>query len=562
MILTCQVILGVSRRGCNFLLNMVQYVIHLTLIRRGPVLSLHDQKLMSDMPRDFRSVDKHFPLDSQHTVYAVCPDPLCHATYNPTFQEGSPIPRYESHCTYRQLKRGKKCGTRLLRPRHIGSQIVQVPIKPLVTYCFKDWMAGLLSRPGYEQKMDQAWDLYNDTSAEMKDIFDGDILREFKGPDGERHYSEGGDEGRYVFSLCVDYFNPLGNKQAGKKKSVGMVSLACLNLPPHLRYKPENMFLYAVIPGPNEPPLDCLNHYLRHLVDELEEFWDLGVQFTRMSERYYGRVIRCALICVVCDLPAARKTVGFGSIRHTQMCAFCHCTRQSHGLGNTAVHSWKRRTNDEYRANAKRYAEAEDLKDRKDIFAETGIRYSELLRLKYFDPSRFVVVDAMHNLFLGLIQEHFEILGMKLEHPEGEAIALEINIQAHQFQHLTTNEQKSMKHLIKLLQSPLTVALKSQYEREAITNKVINHHLPTLHLACSLLNVPMLPMQGNKTKLYKADYAKALIEWVSRSESVYLHSRLIIRTEVKEERKSARFEHVSKQEHSNFGRNKRDPLRY
>ncbi len=314
-----------------------------------------------------------------------------------------------------------------------------------------------------------------------------------------------------------------------------MISLVCLNLPPKLRYKPENMFLYAVIPGPNKPPLNCLNHYLQYLVDELEEFWDLGVQLTRTSDHYYGRVVRCAVVCVVCDLLAARKTVGFGSIRHTQMCAFCHCTRQSHGLGNTAVHSWKRRTNAEYRMDSQRYLEAEDFKDRKDIFTETGIRYSKLLRLKYFDPSRFVVVDAMHNLFLGLIQEHFEILGMKLEKLEDEAIALEINIQPHQFQQLATNEQKSMKHLINLLQSPLTTALKSQYERKSITNKVINHHLAMLKLACSLLNAPLLPMHGNKTKFYKADYARALIEWVSKLGSESLVSRLIRRTEVKAE---------------------------
>ncbi|KAF9471199.1 hypothetical protein BDN70DRAFT_765570, partial [Pholiota conissans] len=95
----------------------------------------------------------------------------------------------------------------------------------------------------------------------MKDIFDGKILRNFKGLDGQ-HFSTGGEEGRYVFSLCVDYFNPLGNKQAGKKKSIGLISMVCLNLPPEMRYKPENMFLFGIIPGPNEPPLACLNHYL------------------------------------------------------------------------------------------------------------------------------------------------------------------------------------------------------------------------------------------------------------------------------------------------------------
>ena len=44
---------------------------------------------------------------------------------------------------------------------------------------------------------------------------------------------------------------------------------------------------------------------------------------------------------------------------------------------------------------------------------------------KYFDPSRFAVVDAMHNLFLGIVQEHFEILGIRLE---GETLLAAINL--------------------------------------------------------------------------------------------------------------------------------------
>ena len=66
MILVCQVILGVSRRGCTFLLNMVQYILHLTLVQSGRPLSLHDQKLLVDIPKDFRSVDARFSQDSKH----------------------------------------------------------------------------------------------------------------------------------------------------------------------------------------------------------------------------------------------------------------------------------------------------------------------------------------------------------------------------------------------------------------------------------------------------------------------------------------------------------------
>ncbi len=35
MIVTCQTIFGVSRRGCNFILQMIQYIISLTILRAG-----------------------------------------------------------------------------------------------------------------------------------------------------------------------------------------------------------------------------------------------------------------------------------------------------------------------------------------------------------------------------------------------------------------------------------------------------------------------------------------------------------------------------------------------
>ena len=104
--------------------------------------------------------------------------------------------------------------------------------------------------------------------------------------------------------------------------------MVCLNLPPEMQYKLENMFLFGIIPGPNEPPLACFNHYLHILIEELLKFWYSGVQFSCTGACYYGRVVQCALICVVSNLLAARKVNGFAAIGHTQMCAICHCMHQ------------------------------------------------------------------------------------------------------------------------------------------------------------------------------------------------------------------------------------------
>ena len=174
------------------------------------------------------------------------------------------------------------------------------------------------------------------------------------------------------------------------------------------------MFLYGVVPGPDEPPLACLNHYLHHLIDELLELWYTGVQFSHTQEHFYGQVVQCALVCVVCDLPAACKLNGFASLNYNQACAIYHCTCSPNDFRNAYSHLWEQCTQQDIQNASQHYSNAQDQQERLDIVQETGIRCSELHRLPHFNPSCFVVVDAMDNLFLGLIQEHFEILGIKL----------------------------------------------------------------------------------------------------------------------------------------------------
>ena len=65
--------------------------------------------------------------------------------------------------------------------------------------------------------------------------------------------------------------------------------------------------LVRIIPGPHEPSL-TINSYLRPLVDELQQLW-LHVKLT--TSENVSVFAQAALICVTCDIPAARKTCGF-----------------------------------------------------------------------------------------------------------------------------------------------------------------------------------------------------------------------------------------------------------
>jgi hypothetical protein len=495
---------------------MLRYVVQLCLMREHTGLSQRDAKLLSDFPIDPRTAEKEFNLDSTATIYAICPNDNCHASYKPTFNEGSPIPIYPSSCTHRRF--GRHCKEPLVRPRLISGHVVSVPIKTFVAFDVKEWIGRLLAQPGLEAKMDAAWTTSDSIGDEMRDIFDGDMLRNFKGPNGLL-FSQSNGEGRYVFSLSVDFFNPLSNKQAGKKVSIGLISLVCLNLPVELRYKTEYMFLAGIIPGPHEPPFDTSNHYLRPVVGDFVDLWSPGIWFSRTDGHPDGRLVQCAIASVVCDLLAAKKTAGFGAVTHTHFCHVCHCTRNVQGYGHLNQDLWRARTNEETRASAQAYKDSATEVESEAIFAQTGVRWSELLCLPYFDPTRFVVIDAMHNLFLGLINRHFQdILGIRLEKdPDQNAPAIDL-VFSDRWSQLDTEDKKHISRLMKYLTRPLNQDLNTEIGMALWVKRLSNLRLSALELACSELQqrgCKPIPADSRKASHFtRADYARGILAWV------------------------------------------------
>lgn len=124
----------------------------------------------------------------------------------------------------------------------------------------------------------------------------------------------------WCVSLNVDWLQPFTHVC----DSVGALYLVIQNLPRQDRYKRENMILVGVIPGPKEPKLD-INSYLSPLVHELLQFYN-GVVLPCTSpdgRQLRSVMIRLALTCVVCDLPATRKVCGFLSYCALHGCSKC-----------------------------------------------------------------------------------------------------------------------------------------------------------------------------------------------------------------------------------------------
>ena len=119
-----------------------------------------------------------------------------------------------------------------------------------------------------------------------------------------------------------------------------------------------------------------------------------------------GKNIHAALILVSCDIPAARKICG-----HVSALVSCHrCekkanyeNRQHNFAGMEDMDDWFiPRNSDMHYQNALAWRRCNSDTLRKRFVKQTGVRWTELLRLPYFDPIRSTIIDPMHCLFLGI----------------------------------------------------------------------------------------------------------------------------------------------------------------
>ncbi|KNF05857.1 hypothetical protein PSTG_00851 [Puccinia striiformis f. sp. tritici PST-78] len=118
------------------------------------------------------------------------------------------------------------------------------------------------------------------------------------------------------------------------------------------------------------------------LVAELKVIWHQGITIpTRHNPQ--GVKIKVALISAVCDLPAIRKLIGYGS--HSA--------------------NWNKRMIKGHQAESEAWKSAKTHTERETLFKKSGLRYSILNELPYWNPIEFVVVEPMH-LLSGILKRH------------------------------------------------------------------------------------------------------------------------------------------------------------
>ncbi|GBC36078.2 hypothetical protein GLOIN_2v1775288 [Rhizophagus irregularis DAOM 181602=DAOM 197198] len=289
--------------------------------------------------------------------------------------------------------------------------------------------------------------------------------------------------------LNLDWFQPYDSTIY----SIGVIYAAICNLPRDIRFRRENLLTLGILPGPKEVSLHKVNHYLAPIVNELETLW-AGLTLNRTYECENGKRVRGALILVSCDIPATRKICG-----HVSALVSCHrCEKKAnyengqHNFAGMDDVGYSARDSNEHRQNALGWRRCNSDAARKRFVKETGVRWSKLLRLLYFDPIRFITVDPMHCLFLGIakwIMDEFQIpsdLGRipgKIHSGEG-------------FTNFTA-DQRILNHFVRVCSILVNRILESNLVDEAhrslieIVKLIENHHgrdkiTPNLHLSLHL----------------------------------------------------------------------------
>ena len=353
--------------------------------------------IASKFPRSLHYLRKHLNLNQDFKKLVVCRK--CNSVYSlqECINNSGTVP-VARKCFYRcSAYRSVLCGTPLLKTVELSSG--KKVLRPYKVYCYhglKNALQRLLHLPGFMDLCDQWRSNMCSEENVMKDIYDGRIWREFLYYEGKPFLQD-----RFTFFLAmnVDWFKPHKHTET----SVGAIYLTVMNLPYYAQFKREYLLLVSIIPGPHEPKGD-INSFLRPLVSELLDF----LKGVRMSVRGYDdlQVVRCALLCVASDLPAARKVCGF--LGHSARLACSRCKKEfPGGFGEPTNYSgferehWPPRNSVDHRKDVELIQKERTITERKRLESQYGCRYSVLLDLPYFDPVRMTIIDPMHNLFLG-----------------------------------------------------------------------------------------------------------------------------------------------------------------
>ena len=355
-------------------------------------------ELFQVFPTTYRVAYKKFISPVKFSCFVVCRK--CYSLY--TFKnciEGnehnqrSKICEFKPYPNHPHRRMRQACQSVLLKTVELsgGKRFFY----PLLMYCYvgiQNSLQHIIKQENFFKLCEEWRDKFRDDC--YRDVYSGKMWKTFINVDEKPFLSQ---PNNLALLLNMDFFQPFKHV---KGYSVGAIYCVILNLPRSVRYLRKNVILIGLIPGPKEPDHD-INTFLNPFVEELNMFWK-GVE---MYDGGHKTLIRCALLCVACDLPAGRKVCGF--LGHAAHYGCSRCKKKFTGSIGSMDYSgfdratWPNRCGKLHQQVGLRMRNFQTIRERDSEESKQGLRYSPLLKLPYFDAPRMLIVDPMHNLFLG-----------------------------------------------------------------------------------------------------------------------------------------------------------------
>jgi len=387
---------GISAAALNHLLQFLHYFFSLLAPLSPPIAVLLDF-----FPSSLYKLKKILGLSTdEFEKYVICPECSALYTQKECLQKsvsGLISAKPCNHIEFRNhpfSSHRNPCGHKLLKEVITKTGKKFYPIKSYCYYPLVKSMSSVLSQHNLIDQCEQ-WRSRNVQDNTLADIYDGRIWKEFMTYKGKPFLSMPYNLG---LMLNCDWFQPFDLSTY----SVGVLYLVILNLPRAIRFKPENVLIAGIIPGPKEPSYGAINSYLRPLVKELNHLWTEGFSMKHNDKTV---VFRAALLATVCDVPATAKLGGF--VGHMSKNACWKCSKQFsynktlNRVDFSGIELGPLRDYSLHKRNGTKAKNSTTPSERSELELESGSRFTELFNLPYYDCNRFAIIDPMHNLLLG-----------------------------------------------------------------------------------------------------------------------------------------------------------------
>ena len=373
----------------NFILALIKHPLHLFFPK-----TLNDLMLISNLK-----------VFNECEVMAVCPNVKCNCIYKLTeivkIRNGEEVPAVCKNKLF-----AKPCRAELSYFKNLSfGRKKLVPFKKFPFLPPSKWISLFFKNRDFISLIKQRPEPSSDGS--LRDMWDGRSLRQFFKDTRGDNTPLLEDKNNLALLLYLDFFNPFTRAV----HSSGVLCMTVLNLPRSVRYQKRWAMLIGIIPGPEEAQ-GHVNSFLKPIVDDLLNLYD-GIEIRSVVTQEESFTSRAVLLPVLGDIPASRKVSQYLSFKANKPCDKCHKTakREPGTAGACGRMSFltesipKRRNNEEVRIAMGRYKDAPSRHAADAIAKVSGVRYSELSRLPYFNTVDNFLVDPMHNLFLGLVED-------------------------------------------------------------------------------------------------------------------------------------------------------------